>query len=176
MRTTLMLAAVFLPFVMCAQYLANNTEPRDSEKIFSAGERAYRNGDLALAINLFDRVLMQDPDHINAYLLRGYSYSMNKEYERAVQDLSAVIERKADHQSAYISRGSALIRLERHAEAVSDFNMVLTLDPRNEEAYNNRGWAHKGLDDLEAACQDWKSSQRLGNAEARIILSNTRCK
>jgi tetratricopeptide (TPR) repeat protein len=176
MRTPLMLAAFCLPLAMCAQYLADNTQPNDSEKIFKAGERAYRNGDLALAINLFDRVLEREPDHINAYLQRGFSYSLNKEYERAVQDFSAVIHRKEDHLWAYISRGSALIRLERHAEAVADLNMVLVLDPRNEEAYNNRGWAHKGLNDLEAACKDWKSSQRLGNAEARIILSNTRCK
>lgn len=176
MRTPLLLATLAMPLAMCAQYLADNTQPHDSEKVFSAGERAYRNGDLALAINLFDRVLMQDPDHINAYLQRGFSYSLNKEYERAVQDFTAVIERKADHQWAYMSRGSALVRLERHAEALSDFNMVLSLDPRNEEAYNNRGWAYKGLEELEAACKDWKSSHRLGNAEARIILSNTRCK
>lgn len=176
MRTPLLLATLTFPLAMCAQYLADNTPPNDSEKIFTAGERAYRNGDLTLAISLFDRVLMLDPDHINAYLQRGFSHSMNKEYERAVQDFTAVIARKTDHQWAYISRGSALVRLERHAEALSDFNMVLSLDPRNEEAYNNRGWAHKGLNDLEAACKDWKSSQRLGNAEARIILSNTRCK
>lgn len=176
MRTPLMLAALFLPLALCAQYLADNTKPNDSGKIFSAGERAYRSGDLVLAIDLFDRVLEQEPEHINAYLQRGFSHSLNKDHELAVQDFSAVIERKNDHLWAYISRGSALMRLERHTEALADFNMVLSLDPRNEEAYNNRGWAHKGLDDLQAACKDWKTSQRLGNAEARIILSNTRCK
>lgn len=176
MRKTLLFVTLCLPILAPAQYLAANTEVRDTEKLFQAGERAYRSGDLSLAIDLFDRVLFHDSDHINAYLQRGFSYSLSKNYERAVQDFSAVIERKADHQWAYISRGSALIRLERHEEAISDFDTVLTLDPRNEEAYNNRGWAYKGLNDMESACKDWKSSQRLGNAEARIILSNTRCK
>jgi len=162
--------------MMSAQYLAANMGAHDTEKLFSAGERAYRSGDLTLAIDLLDRVLIQDPDHINALLLRGFSYNSSKDYERAVKDLSAVIALKDDHHRAYLGRAGALIRLERHAEAINDLNTVLTLDPRNEEAYNNRGWAYKGSDDMEAACKDWKSSQRLGNAEARIILSNTRCK
>jgi len=165
-----------LPWTVQAQYLADNSPKYDVERIYQAGERAYRAGDLILAINLFTTVLEHDHDHINSYLQRGFSHSMNKNYELAVKDFSAVIARKPDHLWAYTSRGSALNRLERHAEAIRDFDAVLALDVRNEEAYNNRGWAFKAQGDLDSACKDWKTSQRLGNSEAKIILSNTRCK
>jgi hypothetical protein len=29
---------------------------------------------------------------------------------------------------------------------------------------------------MDAACQDWTTSRKMGNAEARIILTNNRCK
>ncbi len=176
MRSISLFVLLCLPALLSAQYLADNSGVRDTEKIYHAAERAQRNGDLTLAIDLFGSVLQQDPDHLNAYLQRGFAHGMNKDHERAVLDFAAVIERAPKHQWAYLGRGSAYNRLGRHAEAKQDFDSVLALDPRNEEAYNNRGWANKGLGDLEAACKDWRSSQRLGNAEARIILSNTRCK
>lgn len=174
--TVLTFVCLILMWTAQAQYLADNSPKYDIERIYQAGERAYRAGDLNLAIQLFTNVLEHDHDHINAYLQRGFSHSMNKNYELAVKDFSAVIARKPDHIWAFTSRGSALNRLERHAEAIRDFDAVLALDARNEEAYNNRGWALKAQGDLDAACRDWKTSQRLGNSEARIILSNTRCK
>jgi Flp pilus assembly protein TadD len=54
--------------------------------------------------------------------------------------------------------------------------MVISLDPRNEEAWNNKGWAYKAKGDMDSACKAWRSSQRMGNAEAKIILNNNRCK
>lgn len=57
-----------------------------------------------------------------------------------------------------------------------DFDTVLSIDPKDQEAYNNRGWARKALGDMSGACQDWRTSKKLGNGEARIILENNRCK
>jgi tetratricopeptide (TPR) repeat protein len=178
MKMNLLAFVACLPLFAQAQYLAHNPTPKDKEleRTFQAGERAYRSGDLTLAIDLFDKVLAEDPEHINAYLQRGFSHSLNKDYSSAVKDFTSVLERKPDHLWAYTSRGGALNRLGRYAEAIEDFNAVIALDPRNEEAYNNRGWAYKGMDDLQAACKDWNTSKRMGNSEARIILSNTRCK
>jgi hypothetical protein len=53
---------------------------------------------------------------------------------------------------------------------------VLNIDPNNQEAYNNRGWAKNGLGLYKEACLDWKTSKKLGNEEAKIILKNNNCK
>ncbi|MCB0786701.1 MAG: tetratricopeptide repeat protein, partial [Flavobacteriales bacterium] len=90
--------------------------------------------------------------------------------------LSAVIARKSDHVWAYTSRGSAYNKLEQYDKAIADFDRVLSLDPTDQEAFNNRGWSYKGKGDMKAACRDWKESRKMGNAEAKIILSNNRCK
>ncbi|MCB0790794.1 MAG: tetratricopeptide repeat protein [Flavobacteriales bacterium] len=147
-----------------------------AEKTYEEAEKAYQRADYSDAIALYGQVLAMDPDDLNAYLHRGFCHSLNKEYEEAVNDFTAVIQRKPDHIWAYTSRGSAYNKLERYDKAIQDFDTVLSLDPRNEEAYNNRGWTKKGMGDAKGACKDWKASQRMGNAEAKIILNNNRCK
>lgn len=176
MRILFLLALICAPFISRSQYLAENSAPKDIEKLFLAGEKAQRSGDLQLAVDLFEQVLRTDPNHVNAYLQRGWSYSMDKQYEAAVRDFGQAIALEPQNLYAYISRASANNRLERFQDAVVDLDKVIAMDPKNEEAFNNRGWARKGLGDLPAACKDWRTSQRLGNAEAKIILSNTRCK
>ncbi|MCB0773237.1 MAG: tetratricopeptide repeat protein [Flavobacteriales bacterium] len=147
-----------------------------TEDLFREGEQAYRNGAYPKAIGLFTQVLEQDPDHLNAYLQRGFCHSLQQEYEAAVADFTAVIGRKHDHLWAYTSRGSAYNKLGKQNLAIADFNTVIGLDPKNQEAYNNRGWAKKGLGDQAGACADWEESRKMGNAEAKIILKNNRCK
>lgn len=176
MRTILLIALLCAPFISRSQYLADSNAPKDIQKLFLAGEKAQRSGDHQLAADLFEQVLRVDAGHVNAYLQRGWAYSMNKQYEPAVRDFSAAIALEPENQYAYISRASAYNRLERFKEALVDLDQVISMDPKNEEALNNRGWARKGLGDLPAACKDWRTSKRLGSAEAKIILSNTPCK
>ncbi len=162
--------------LVLGQYMADNPRVTGVEGLYQAGERAYRSGDNAAAITLFDQVLEQDPAHVNALLQRGFCHSLLGSYADAIVDFSAVIAQKSDHIWAYTSRGSAYNKLGKNDLAIADFTTVLELDPKNEEAYNNRGWAHKAAGDPVAACNDWKASKRMGNAEAKIILTNNRCK
>jgi tetratricopeptide (TPR) repeat protein len=159
-----------------AQYLADNVKRDGVAELYQAGEKAYRAGDHYTAISLFDQVLEREPDNLNAHLQRGFCQGSVGAYDKAVEDFTVVIDQKSDHSWAYTSRGSAYYKLGKHELAIADFNKVLSLDPKNEEAYNNRGWAHKATGDLKGACKDWNASKRLGNAEAKIILTNNRCK
>jgi len=146
------------------------------EATYAKGEQAYKRAAYQEAIAIFSDVLQQDPEHLNAYLQRGFCHSLTKQYEKAVADFSAVIARKPDHLWAYTSRGSAYNKLKLYNKAIMDFDQVIGRDPKNEEAFNNRGWARKASGDAPGACKDWCASQRMGNAEARIILTNNRCK
>lgn len=159
-----------------AQDLAANTAATTTAAIFQCGVKAYNAGQYTEAIGLFTQVLHNEPDHLNAYLQRGFCHSLQREYPEAVADFTAVVERKPDHLWAYTSRGSAYAKWGKPELAVQDFDRVITLDPRNQEAFNNRGWAKKSLGDASGACQDWQASRKMGNAEAKIILTNNRCK
>lgn len=175
MYRTFLLPITFLSaWGLCAQ--PDQAATRSADELFHAGERAYKGGDQATAIQLYSEALALDPEHLNAYLQRGFCHSLQRAYAAAVSDFTAVIDRQADHLWAYTSRGSAYGKLGKEELAIQDFNTVLRLDPRNQEAYNNRGWAKKAAGDAEGACADWNASRKMGNAEARIILKNNRCK
>lgn len=176
MRSALIALSLFLGLGAHAQYLADNRPPKPAEEFYRAGEKAYRSGDHRTAIQLFTNALEHDAEHANALLQRGFCHTLLAEYDKAVADFTAVIERKPDHAWAYTSRGSAYAKSGRHDLAIADFEKVIALDPKNTEAFNNRGWSRKALGDEQGACKDWKTSQRLGNGEARIILQNNRCK
>lgn len=171
-----LLAAMLMASTAHPQYMADSHAPKPTDELYRAGERAYRGGDHATAVLLFGQVLELAPDHLNAYLHRGFCHSILRQYEQAVADFTAVVDRKPDHAWAFTSRGSAYAKLNQHQQAIADFDRVIALDERNAEAYNNRGWSRKALGDEPGACGDWRTSKRMGNAEARIILENNRCK
>ena len=177
MRTFALLStALFASFTLNAQELAQVLPDAETEKLFREGEKAYNSGSYGNAISFFDQVLKRDPDHLNAYLQRGFCHSLQHEYELAVADFTEVIARKNDHLWAYTSRGSAYNKLEKYELAMRDFDTVIGLDPKDQEAYNNRGWTKKATGDMSGACADWRTSKKLGNGEAKIILTNNRCK
>ncbi|MCC6540735.1 MAG: tetratricopeptide repeat protein [Flavobacteriales bacterium] len=176
-RTISVLTGVLLvTTALRAQELAATNAAKEVDNWYKEGERTYRSGDHAAAVVLFSKVLTADPGHQNAHLQRGFCYSLLREYDKAVIDFTAVIATKNDHTWAYTSRGSAYTKLGQHDLAIADFNRVLELDPKNQEALNNRGWAKKATGDQSGACQDWNTSKRMGNAEAKIILKNNHCK
>ena len=149
---------------------------QDAESIFNQAENLLGSGDYENAAKLYSDVLTMDSENLNAYLRRGFCYSVLKNYDGAVADFGVVIEKYGRDPYAYISRGSAYNKLEKYETALTDFDKALSIDPDNQEAYNNRGWAKNGLGLYKEACADWKTSKKLGNEEAKIILKNNQCK
>jgi tetratricopeptide (TPR) repeat protein len=130
MKAWITMAALALgSFTVHAQETAS-LSPADPEELFHQGEAAYRNGGYAKAIDLFSQVLAMDPDHLNAYLQRGFCHSLQREYDLAVADFSNVLKRKPDHLWAYTSRGSAYGKLgKQQPMAMADFNKVIAIGP-----------------------------------------------
>jgi tetratricopeptide (TPR) repeat protein len=172
----LMLTLVLTLVHVEAQELTEQLRTSLVDQGFNDGERACRCGDHARAISFHTLALQNDADHLNALLQRGSYRSELGEYDLAVADFTEVIIRKPDLSPANTSRSSAFAKRGSYVLAIADLNTALVLDPKNEDAYNNRGWARKANGDLASACKDWNSSKRLGNAEAKIILTNNRCK
>jgi tetratricopeptide (TPR) repeat protein len=127
-------------------------------------------------VRLFTEAIKADPADLNAFLHRAFCLNILKRYDEAIIDLTVVIDREPTHALAYTTRGSSYLKAGKPELALADLEKVISLDPRNEEAWNNIGWARKATGDMAAACKAWRTSQRMGNGEAKIILTNNRCK
>lgn len=166
----------YINLLIVSLLITFHANAQDAEAVFNQAENEFAVGNYQEAEQLYTQVLSLDSENMNAYLRRGFSRSVLKDYQLAVEDYSVVIDKHPEHPFAYLSRGSAFNKLEDWDAALADFNRVLSLDPKNQEAYNNRGWAKHGKGLYKEACQDWKTSRKLGNEEAKIILKNNSCK
>ena len=149
---------------------------QDAKATFNKAENLFASGKYEEAEKLYTQVIESGSKNMNAYLRSGFCRSVLTMYEEAVEDYSFVVEKHPKHPFAYLSRGSAYNKMEKWQDALIDFNMVLNIDPKNQEAYNNRGWTKNGMGLFKEACKDWKTSRKLGNEEAKIILKNNHCK
>jgi tetratricopeptide (TPR) repeat protein len=148
----------------------------EAEILLKKAQEKIGNGDYTGAITDLNQAEQKDPKNLTVNLKRAFCYSQTGNYQGAIDDLTKVINAKPDEEFAIVSRGSAKNKLKKFKEALVDFDLAIKLKPDDYDAYNNRGWAKKGLGDEDGACKDWHYSKKKGNGEAKIILSNNRCK
>lgn len=146
-----------------------------TEEFVKAGDALASKGKYEEAILEYNKAVDIEETNLNARMQRAMAYNLLKQYENAIEDYNVILAQKPELTSIRNSRGTALMKLEKYDSAMSDFNTIISADPKNQEAYNNRGWCKKHLGDKEGACSDWKTSKKLGNSEAKLILENNGC-
>ncbi len=164
-----------LIFISCIA-LAQASDPKKSKEYFIKAQQFFAVADYKEAIESYTLAIREDSSNVNAWIRRGFTKGMEKDFEGEIADYTQVIEIDSLHKWAYISRGSARNRMGDYANAMKDFNKAIEIDPKEPEAYNNRGFAKKMSGDIEGACSDWNISRKLGNAEAKVIMKNNHCK
>ncbi len=165
-----------LPLSGFAQKPGQPAGKEEADALVKKAQEKIGNGEYAAAIPILNSAEEKDAKNLNVYLKRAFCYSQTGNYQGAIEDLTKVINLKPDEEFAFVSRGSAKNKLKQFKEAMADFDKAIQLKPDDYDAYNNRGWAKKGLGDEDGACKDWHYSKKKGNSEAKIILSNNRCK
>ena len=61
------------------------------------------------------------------------------EYEKAVEEFSAVIDADPENSSALMSRARAYVKLRKRSPALADYTRVIEIDPENAPAFHERG-------------------------------------
>lgn len=80
-----------------------------------------------------------NPDDVQAYLMRCYTYGKLDKYEEAIADCNKAIETQLDYAEAYNVRGRIYQAQDKIQEAIADFAKAIELKPNFAEAYQNRG-------------------------------------
>jgi tetratricopeptide (TPR) repeat protein len=105
---------------------------------YEEAKQLFDDGKYEEAIAHLDRIIEQEPESKNAYLLRGTSYDYIGQYESALEDYTRAIEIDPGFVAAYNNRGSVYITLEQYQEGLPDLNRALELNPENANSYYNR--------------------------------------
>ncbi len=137
-------------------------EPAKENEYFGAAMVNYEKGFKFGAYLDFRRVLMVNPENMDAL----YSIAILKDElflsKEALADYDTVIELAPDFLSAWTNRGALKDDMGDHRGAIADYDHVLEAEPDTANALLNRGNSKFNLKDLDGALEDWKLAASLG--------------
>lgn len=100
--------------------------------LLATRQRAYNR-----AIQDFDKVLVIEPDNVEALIARGDAFSQLGNTGRALADLNRAVALAPNDATAYLARGLAESRRGNRTAAVQDYEEALKRDPRRVDALVN---------------------------------------
>ncbi|MFN8411540.1 MAG: M50 family metallopeptidase [Anaerolineales bacterium] len=121
------------------------------------------------AIADIERALKLAPNSATALELRGEIYSMNKEYELALEYFSRAQAINPHWGVPHFDRASILIDKKEFESALAELNQTISLTSQFPLFYVVRSLANFRLGNLEAAHQDQDVALRFGEKEALTV-------
>ncbi len=70
---------------------------------------------------------------------RGYTYNVEKKYEKAIESLNKSLKLKSDYLSSYLELGFAYFKLNNSNEAIAQYQKAIDINPKDHVAYNGMG-------------------------------------
>lgn len=117
----------------------------------------------------YDLLLQEHPNWGRVLALRGKSYVLTEEYERAVDDLSRAIALNERDPLTYHARATAYARLGLTQAAIDDLSILTKIAP-TAALYRERAVALYTLGQLERAIQDMTAAINLSPKVALAYL------
>ncbi|MBA7716672.1 hypothetical protein ES703_125747 [subsurface metagenome] len=110
------------------------------------------------AKNIYDKILIFNPNDPSTLNSRGATYAKLETYDKALADFNRSLELRHDDPSTFSNRSAAYIRLEKYDDALADFNRSLEIRPDNPATLHNRGAAYIHLERYDDALADFNRS------------------
>jgi tetratricopeptide (TPR) repeat protein len=136
------------------------TSPQSDEAICSQSKSAN-------ALDACSRLI--DAGRTGFYFWRAQIYLRNKNYDRAIEDLSAFIRLNPNNVRALNDRGSSYEIKGEYDRAIADYSEVIRLADKASPLwvwYTNRGSAYEKKGELDKALADFREALNNGNTTA----------
>ncbi len=140
-------------YTQCDQSLA--LDPKSARGYYCRGRILDSIDDLTRAIELGYKPLSR------AYMLRGFIYDEQEEYDRAIADFNKAIELENNKSDFYVIRGNAYYEQGLYDRAIADFNKAIELDNNNSVFYVIRGDFYKEQGEYDRAIADYTKAIKL---------------
>lgn len=109
--------------------MASDDQPETFADSYARALALFLSHDAVAALALCEKLLSQDPDHVETLVLYGRSCEALRRHTEAVAACNRVLEIDPDNAGAYYLRGLNLKGLKRYEEALADYEVALDLWP-----------------------------------------------
>lgn len=139
-RLSFIIALALLAIIPACAQRSSSSE----HSFHKAVEAYYEDDDQNKALELVNKILNDNPDHLDARYLRSNIYWNNDKYDAAIRDVTYAIKNYKGEPDVYKStlyglRGAIYSDLERHADAAKDYQMAAKLarkdNPEHVQSY-----------------------------------------
>ena len=115
-----------------------------------------------LAAQYYANALRLNPKSIEALYDRGLFYQDNQEFNKAIEDYTAILKIDPNNKDAHYNLGYIhLVYLKVYEQAIKHFTDAIRCDPYFVQAYYNRGLCYENLGNIAAAAEDYKQAIKI---------------
>ncbi len=102
--------------------------------LMERGIDAHSQDNLALARDMFDRVILIEPDIAEAWYRRGVVFYHDGKYDQAILDFEQALELEPRHFEAWLGLAAIFEAVEHREAALNAYRQVLKLFPHSRRA------------------------------------------
>ena len=110
-----------------------------SKENFDLAIQNLKNKNINAAIKLFEKILKEDPNHLQSNFILGTVYAQNNNFEKAYNFLDKAIQIKPFFLEAHNNLGLLNMEQGNLKNATECFEKVININPNYSDAYNNLG-------------------------------------
>ncbi|MEI6681517.1 MAG: tetratricopeptide repeat protein [Bacteroidota bacterium] len=108
-------------------------------------------------VSLWSDVISQYPGmKMEPYVNRGIAYTLNRDWDRALEDFSMALSIGPPSAGVYADRGMVYGFVNQPEKALADFSGAIGLDPKNVKALFNRGVTYSNMGQNREAIADFR--------------------
>jgi len=125
---------------------------------FNAGVAYYNQGEVAKAIQAYQKVIELDPGHIEAYNNLGIIYQETGKPENALQAYLKAIEINPHYEKAHNNLGILFYLKGEDDRAMEAFQKVLSINPNHIGSHIHLGTLYKKKGQMERAIESYQKA------------------
>ncbi|MBF0194730.1 MAG: tetratricopeptide repeat protein [Magnetococcales bacterium] len=136
----------------------NQTKDNEAAKTLQLGISAHRAGNIAEAIDWYNKVLVIDSVNTAALCNLGAALQQQGKLEEAVVAYNKAINLKPEFEEAHSNLGNTLIELGRVKEGIVCYQKAISINPSYASAHNNLGEVRYKQNRLDDAVLSFKTA------------------
>ncbi len=150
--------------LLLASILFSCSETKEEKIKIAVGLINSKSYESALA--KLDEIISQDSSNAEAYYYSGIAQEGLEDYDKAIEYYTKTIVIKPNYVKAFHNRAQLNSRIGNFKDVIKDYTILLTMYNDDTDAIFERGRAYYEMNNLEAACNDWRTASEMGNMEA----------
>lgn len=137
------------------------------------GQQEIQNNNFTEAIAIFNKIILEQPEHHLAYFLRGFAKMQLGDFLGAESDFNTTVMIHHGYSPAYYYLGVVKAEDKDYYDALKNLDKAIAINCTNSDYYNARGYVKTMIWDTTAALKDLNMSLSINGSNANAYYNRS---